>query len=335
MPVYGVDRKLVPYNMFHKVLKAGTTAIVSFTLSHYSIREDRRISRAKSDTFTANVVKVVILNLHETTIPRSPSTPSKKMKFSSQKPNSHATLKLFADTFSPVRTTSQETSNAEDSGGKGKQRDHGNPAETSTAESSSTSVQAISPQIEGAAHTDLASVFGAFINGIQSASQAGQSIDEALLRSLVPVITDLYKGVSPPSGAPSQASLTCGAPGSVADDGANPLATENPESSDADKGDAVSSPRVLPGEYSSNHWSLCLIYLLIFRLDLQRRTAKFQATRPRSYQSSRTASPPRPEIQRRPVSSMFTHRLVAMILMSLLTHFYYMHSRYEQDREKG
>lgn len=107
MEVYGSDELPVDYNRFQKVLAPGTTVAVTFVLVHYAIR-DRETNEPASDTYSALIRTVSVLKDAEK--PSRPSFTPKRRPLPVPQVPSRGTLKLSADTFSPVRGSETDSS---------------------------------------------------------------------------------------------------------------------------------------------------------------------------------------------------------------------------------
>lgn len=208
MPVYGPNRSLVPYNLFPKFLKAGTTVIVSFNLVHYAFKDDNRPGAFLYDGYTANVTEVIILDLHDEAPSRPLSTPKRKGKFISQSPLSHATLKFAADTFLPVPSEASPSATDKNKADKGKQAE----VQGDIAPSAGTSEPVLDTvRRDGSSRTGMGTSFldiVALANAAASrAEESGSPVDEALMRRLLPVIAEYFQaslssdvGVAAPPG---------------------------------------------------------------------------------------------------------------------------------------
>lgn len=201
MPVYGLDKTLIPYALIPKFLVPGTTLIVTFTLIHYFMKEDTQLGKAAYDGFTANVVEVSILSVPDLGPSKPLSSPRKRGKYVSQAPPSRSTLKLAADTFAPVASKSSASTPGKAQTDKGKKREESRevtyPPSSSVALPSPVNVSSVSDTDDSAAPSlDVISLATKAMAKAGS-SDVGMTVDEGLLRHLIPIITDYLRSALP------------------------------------------------------------------------------------------------------------------------------------------
>lgn len=206
MPVFGINGSAVHYTNFVKVLKPGTTIVVSFNLVHYTIKD---VAKDKPfDCFVGNIKEVSILSIPDGGPSRPLSTPKKKGKTVSQTPT-RATLRVSADTFLPAPSIRESPSPSRGRSSKDPQNEINAPSTTLASRTEASLSIPRQPSLPAASDSPIN--IAAIIAAVAAATNSQAAIDEALLGRMIPVITDILRAppkdhrVTPPprASAPS------------------------------------------------------------------------------------------------------------------------------------